>query len=121
MVLGMRGMLLRSQAPIATAPLVSGELALPEPRPGELRVRVRACATCRTDLHVVEGDLPPRRIPLIPGHQAVGRIDALGAGALRFGLGDRVGIAWLRHTFGACGFGPTARANRSAAPGYTGR
>src|SRR5947207_3067081 len=55
MVLGMRGMLLRSQAPIATAPLVSGELALPEPRPGELRVRVRACATCRTDLHVIEG------------------------------------------------------------------
>src|SRR5438093_12996571 len=92
----MRGMLLRSRAPIATAPLVSGELTLPEPGPGELRVRVRACATCRTDLHVIEGDLPLRRLPLVPGHQVVGTVEAPGRGATRFPPGDRVGTARLR-------------------------
>jgi len=111
MVLGMRGMLLRSQAPIATAPLVSGELALPDPGPGELRVRVRACATCRTDLHVIEGDLPPRRLPLVPGHQVVGTVEAPGPGATRFRTGDRVGIAWLRSTCGACRYCRAGREN----------
>src|SRR5262245_46350199 len=74
----MRAMLLRGQAPIAGAPLVAAALPVPEPGPGEVRVRVAACAICRTDLHVIEGDLPPRRMPIVPGHQAVGRVDALG-------------------------------------------
>ena len=113
-------MLLRSQAPIATAPLVSGELALPEPRPGELRVRVRACATCRTDLHVIEGDLPPRRLPLVPGHQVVGTVEAPGPGATRFRTGDRVGIAWLRSTCGACRYCRAGRENLCESSTHTG-
>jgi propanol-preferring alcohol dehydrogenase len=120
MVLGMRGMLLRSQAPIATAPLVSGELALPDPGPGELRVRVRACATCRTDLHVIEGDLPPRRLPLVPGHQVVGTVEAPGPGATRFRTGDRVGIAWLRSTCGACRYCRAGRENLCESSTHTG-
>src|SRR5262245_44151361 len=98
----MRAMRLAGQAPIATSPLVLADVRLPEPGPGEIRVRVAACPTCRTDLHVIEGDLPPRRLPLVPGHQVVGRVDALGAGATRFALGARVGLAWLRQTCETC-------------------
>ena len=96
----MRAMWLETQAPIVSAPLRLVEMAPPEPGPGEIRVRVRACAMCRTDLHVIEGDLPPRRLPLVPGHQAVGVVDALGPNAARFRRGARVGIAWLRSTCG---------------------
>jgi propanol-preferring alcohol dehydrogenase len=116
----MQAMLLRAQAPIATAPLGRTALPTPEPGPGELRVRVRACATCRTDLHVIEGDLAPRRLPLIPGHQAVGEVEALGAGAHRFRRGDRVGIAWLRQTCGTCRFCVAGRENLCEASAYTG-
>jgi alcohol dehydrogenase, propanol-preferring len=116
----MQAMLLRAQAPIATAPLGATALPTPEPGPGELRVRVRACATCRTDLHVIEGDLAPRRLPLIPGHQAVGEVEALGAGAHRFRRGDRVGIAWLRQTCGTCRFCVAGRENLCEASAYTG-
>jgi len=116
----MRAMLLRAQAPIATAPLDATEVPTPEPGPGELRVRVRACATCRTDLHVIEGDLGPRRLPLIPGHQGVGEVEALGAGADRFRRGDRVGIAWLRRTCGTCRRCVAGRENLCEASAYTG-
>ena len=116
----MRGMLLPSQAPIASAPLVAGELPLPEPGRLELRVRVRACATCRTDLHVIEGDLPPRRLPLVPGHQVVGTVEALGPGATRFRSGARVGVAWLRSTCGACRYCAGGRENLCESSTYTG-
>ncbi len=98
----MRAMLLDRPAPIAAKPLRAVELPDPEPGPGELRVAVRACAVCRTDLHVVTGELPPHRSPVIPGHQVVGVVEKLGPGARRFAAGDRVGIAWLRHTDGTC-------------------
>ena len=113
-------MLLPSQAPIASAPLVAGELSLPEPGPSELRVRVRACATCRTDLHVIEGDLPSKRLPLVPGHQVVGTVEALGPGATRFHPGDRAGIAWLRSTCGACRHCGAGRENLCESSTYTG-
>jgi len=116
----MRAMLLRAQAPIGTAPLGATEVPTHDPGPGELRVRVRACATCRTDLHVIEGDLAPRRLPLIPGHQAVGEVEALGTRALRFGRGDRVGIAWLRQTCGTCRSCVAGRENLCEASAYTG-
>jgi propanol-preferring alcohol dehydrogenase len=116
----MRAMRLLSQAPIASAPLTAGELPRPEPGPLELRVRVRACATCRTDLHVIEGDLPPRRLPLVPGHQVVGIVDALGPGATRFRPGARVGVAWLRSTCGTCRYCATGRENLCASSTYTG-
>ena len=110
----MKAMLLRRIAPIDSAPLELVDLPMPEPGPGEVRIRVRCCAVCRTDLHVIEGDLPQQKMPIIPGHQIVGTVDKLGpplaAFARRSGcngdsqLGQRVGVAWLRHTCGQCGF-----------------
>jgi len=116
----MRAMQLRAQASIATSPLEAVDLPVPEPGPGEVRVRVRACATCRTDLHVIEGDLAPRRLPIVPGHQAVGTVEALGPGARRFALGQRVGIPWLRSSCGACAFCLGGRENLCEGSTYTG-
>ena len=83
-------------------PLRLRELAPPAPGPGELRVRVRACAVCRTDLHVVDGELPNPKLPLIPGHEIVGIVEAVGAGVTAAEPGDRVGIPWLGWTCGGC-------------------
>ncbi|MGH7420056.1 MAG: zinc-dependent alcohol dehydrogenase family protein [Candidatus Rokuibacteriota bacterium] len=116
----MKAMLLRAQAPIGGSPLEPAEIATPIPEPGEIRVRVRCCATCRTDLHVIEGDLAPRRLPIVPGHQVVGTVEALGPGARRFGPGDRVGIAWLRSTCGRCAFCAAGRENLCERSAYTG-
>jgi propanol-preferring alcohol dehydrogenase len=84
------------------APLEWTDRPDPQPGPGEIRVQVAACAVCRTDLHVVDGDLPDPKLPIIPGHEIVGRIDALGAGVDGLALGQRVGIPWLGSTCGAC-------------------
>jgi propanol-preferring alcohol dehydrogenase len=116
----MRAMVLGAQAPIATGPLSEAELADPAPDADEVVVRVRACATCRTDLHVIEGDLPPRRLPVVPGHQAVGVVESVGARATRFTRGDRVGIAWLRRTCGACRYCRAGRENLCETSAYTG-
>jgi propanol-preferring alcohol dehydrogenase len=113
-------MLLRRQAPIATRPLAPVEVPDPVPGPGELLVAVTACAICRTDLHVVEGDLPSRRLPVVPGHQAVGRVERAGPGCRRFRPGDRVGIAWLRHTCGQCELCRVGAENLCEASAYTG-
>ena len=86
----------------------------------EIRVRVHVCGICRTDLHVIEGDLPPVRMPIIPGHQVVGVVDALGPECRRFAVGDRVGIAWLRQTDGTCDFCRRGEENLCAASRYTG-
>jgi propanol-preferring alcohol dehydrogenase len=98
----MKALLLTRPAPIETAPLRLTEVADPDPGPGCVRVRVEACGICRTDLHLVEGDLPPVRPEIVPGHQVVGRVERRGAGAGRFSEGSRIGIAWLRHTCGSC-------------------
>ena len=116
----MKAMVLDQQAPVSTAPLALREVHDPSPGPGEVRVRVRACGLCRTDLHVIEGDLPARRLPLIPGHQVVGVVDRIGAGATRFRLGDRIGIAWLRHTCGLCVHCRAGRENLCEAALFTG-
>lgn len=116
----MRAHVLLAQAPIDTAPLVLRDLPDPVPGPGEVRVRVRACGICRTDLHVIEGDLPPVKLPLVPGHQVVGVVDALGPGAARFAVGDRVGIAWLRWTDGDCEFCRRGEENLCPHSRYTG-
>jgi propanol-preferring alcohol dehydrogenase len=116
----MRAMILPRPGPIHSRPLERGELPEPDPRPGEVRVRVHACAICRTDLHVIEGDLPPRRLPLVPGHQVVGTVDRLGAGCGRFRIGDRIGIAWLRGTCGACEACRGGAENLCAGSSYTG-
>ena len=116
----MRAMVLRSQAAVETGPLSPADVPVPEPGLGEVQVRARACGVCRTDIHVVEGDLPARRLPLIPGHQVVGIVDSLGPGASRFRIGDRVGIAWLRSTCGRCRFCLSGRENLCADSTYTG-
>src|SRR5687768_4183556 len=116
----MKAMNLDAQASVASSPLVLREVSNPEPGPGEVRVRVRACGVCRTDLHVIEGDLPPRKLPLIPGHQVVGVVDRLGPGATRFREGDRIGIAWLRHTDGTCAYCRAGRENLCESSLFTG-
>jgi propanol-preferring alcohol dehydrogenase len=98
----MRAMVLSKPGPIDSAPLAMSDLPMPEPGPGEIRVRVQACGICRTDLHVIEAELPPQRPHIVPGHQVVGTVDTRGANAQRFAIGDRVGIAWLRYTCGQC-------------------
>ena len=116
----MKAMVLDRQAPISSSPLELREIAEPEPGPGEIRVRVRACGICRTDLHVIEGDLPARRLPLIPGHQIVGIVDRAGPGTKRFRVGDRIGIAWLRHTCGKCVYCVAGKENLCESSLYTG-
>jgi propanol-preferring alcohol dehydrogenase len=106
--------------PIDDAPLVAVSRDVPDPAAGELRVRVRACGVCRTDLHLAEGDLAPRHARVVPGHEVVGVVDAVGSGATRFALGDRVGIAWLRHTCGVCRWCRSGRENLCVAPRFTG-
>jgi len=98
----MRAMQLEKPGPIESSPLRERELPEPQPGPGEIRVRVQACGICRTDLHVIEAELPPKRPAIVPGHQIAGTVDACGPGATRFKSGDRVGIAWLRYTCGEC-------------------
>jgi propanol-preferring alcohol dehydrogenase len=100
----MKAMVLRQPMPIARRPLTMVEVPDPKPDAGEVLVRVAVCGVCRTDLHVVEGDLPARRSPLIPGHQVVGKVSALGPRCQRFQVGERIGVAWLHRTCGACEF-----------------
>ena len=83
-------------------PLAARDLPEPEPGAGEVLVRVQACGVCRTDLHIADGELPPHRMPVVPGHQAVGTVERLGPRAGRFRVGDRVGVAWLAWTCGDC-------------------
>ena len=97
-------------------PLVLGERPDPEPGPGQVRVRVSVCGVCRTDLHVVEGDLAVHRPHVVPGHEIVGRVDRRGPGAERFSVGERVGIAWLRGTDGSCRFCARGDENLCLAP-----
>jgi len=93
---------------------------MPEPGPGEVQVEVELCGVCRTDLHVVEGDLPVRRPRIIPGHEVVGRVSRLGAGARRFTLGQRVGIAWLHSSCGHCDYCRRDAENLCLSPRFTG-
>jgi len=107
-------------APIDTSPLRLRDVAPPEPTAGEVLVKVRCCAVCRTDLHVIEGDLPRRKLPVIPGHQVVGIVEKVGPGCRRLKVGRRVGIAWLRHTCGRCSFCKTGRENLCEDQRFTG-
>lgn len=112
----MRAMLLEQVG----QPLQLRELPIPEPGAGELRVRVAACGVCRTDLHVVDGELPPAPLPITPGHEIVGYVDALGAGVEGFTLGQRVGVPWLGHTCGHCSHCTHERENLCDTPQFTG-
>src|SRR5215813_1878555 len=107
----MKACVLRSPAPAGDRPLNYVEVKTPIPGPYEVLVRVKACGVCRTDLHVVEGDLPQRLSPVIPGHQAVGQVAMSGSAAAALAVGERVGIAWLRRTCGVCRFCRVGREN----------
>jgi len=116
----MHAMTLSKSAPIESSPLAKTDLPVPLPQPDEVRVKVNCCAICRTDLHIIEGDLPPGKRPVVPGHQVVGLVDELGSGCKHLHRGQRVGIAWLRHTCGKCRFCTTGRENLCESSRYTG-
>ncbi|HEX6247814.1 MAG TPA: zinc-dependent alcohol dehydrogenase family protein [Nocardioidaceae bacterium] len=103
-----------------TGTLTAVDRPVPRPGPGEVLIEVAVCGVCRTDLHVRDGDLPPHRSPVVPGHEVVGRVAAVGDGVARFGVGDRVGIAWLRHTCGECAWCRRGEENLCPHSRYTG-
>lgn len=114
-------MLLERSANVGAGPLRLHDVPVPEPGPGQIRVKVRVCGVCRTDLHIVEGDLPLVKRPIIPGHETVGIVDRTGAGVRSVKDGDRVGIAWLQGTCGQCEFCRNGRENlctRATFSGY---
>jgi len=116
----MKACLLRTPAPVQDNPLAYGELPDPKPGIGQVLVRVRVCGVCRTDLHVIEGELAPKLSPLIPGHQVIGRVHESGPHATRFSKGARVGIAWLHQTDGTCEYCCRGEENLCNAPRFTG-
>ncbi len=116
----MRALVLENAAPIEQAPLREADLPIPQPGPNQVRVKISACALCHTDLHTIEGDLPPHKRPVVPGHQIVGRIDALGTAVRNFHEGDRVGIPWLHSTDGACEYCRAGLENLCPSARFTG-
>jgi propanol-preferring alcohol dehydrogenase len=116
----MKAMVLHEIGDIRSSPLRLIDGPAPEPAAGEVRVKVTCCAICRTDLHVIEGDLPRQVLPIIPGHQIVGIVDAIGPDCRRLTFGLRVGVAWLRHTCGACRYCAAGRENLCQSARFTG-
>ncbi len=113
-------MVLHGPAPIERSPLVLESLPDPEPGPAEILVEVSTCGVCRTDLHVIEGELDPARSRVVPGHQVVGTVAARGSAATRFLVGARVGVAWLHDTCRVCPYCQSGRENLCQAPTFTG-
>jgi propanol-preferring alcohol dehydrogenase len=116
----MKACVLRAPARIESNPLDFSDVPVPQPGPGEVLVRVSCCGVCRTDLHVIEGELPPLISPVIPGHQVIGIVESGGEGSRRFPLGARVGIAWLHHTDGTCEYCRSGAENLCDHPSFTG-
>ena len=116
----MKAWVLTQPAPVETNPLELSDVPVPEPGPDEVLVRVNACGLCRTDLHVVEGELPPKKPGVVPGHQIVGVIEQAGAVATKYPVGTRVGIPWLHKTCGRCAFCMSGRENLCDSPDFTG-
>jgi alcohol dehydrogenase, propanol-preferring len=116
----MKACLLEHPAPIETNPLKYIDVQRPVPAPGQVLIRVSCCAVCRTDLHVVEGELPPRKSPVIPGHQVVGVVEQARESARRFPKGARVGVAWLHHVDGTCPYCRRGQENLCDNPEFTG-
>ena len=106
--------------PMSSHPLLRIERPVPSPATGQVRLRVSVCGVCRTDLHLAEGDLTPRRHRVVPGHEVVGVVDRIGEGCSRFAIGERVGVPWLAHTCGTCRFCVAGRENLCMAPLFTG-
>ena len=111
---------LSKPAPVESRPLAITDVPKPTAADGEVLIKINACGICRTDLHVVEGELPVRRSPVIPGHQIVGTIEGIGEGVSEFSKGDRVGVAWLNRTCGKCRFCLSGRENLCEFAEFTG-
>ena len=116
----MKACVLHSPAPIETNPLQFRDVPAPRPGQGQVLVRVQACGVCRTDLHVIEGELPPRKSPVIPGHQVVGVVEQQGEGSHRYAIGARVGVAWVHHADGVCEYCRRGQENLCDNPTFTG-
>jgi propanol-preferring alcohol dehydrogenase len=116
----MQACALDSPGPVELNPLQCREAPKPSPGPGEILIRVSVCGVCRTDLHVVEGELPPRRSPVVPGHQAIGNIEEQGEGSNRYPLGARVGVPWLHRTDGRCEYCRSGKENLCENAEFTG-
>ena len=116
----MRAAVLHAPAPAHDAPLTIGDVPDPEPAAGEVGLDVAACAVCRTDLQLCEGDLDPRTLPVVPGHQVVGTVRAVGDGVVDVAVGDRVGVAWIASTCGTCRFCRSGRENLCGRARFTG-
>jgi propanol-preferring alcohol dehydrogenase len=116
----MRAMVLSEQKLVSQSPLICQDIDEPVAAEGEVRLKVSVCAVCRTDIHIVEGDLPLHRTPIIPGHQIVGRIDQVGPNITRLRVGQRIGVAWLREVDGSCNFCQRGSENLCLNSRYTG-
>ena len=116
----MRAMVLKQPAPVESSPLTLEDVPEPQPGPGEIVIAISVCGVCRTDLHLVEGELAPVRERIIPGHQVVGRVLRRGRAAERFPEGARVGVTWLHRTCGGCAHCREGRENLCRAPSFTG-
>jgi propanol-preferring alcohol dehydrogenase len=116
----MKAMVLNAPGAVESAPLHYKDVPTPQPRDGEVLIRVEVCGVCRTDLHVVEGELPPRHEHMIPGHEVVGRVAEVGPNAARFRIGDRVGAAWLHRSCGICPYCRRGDENLCVTPQFTG-
>jgi propanol-preferring alcohol dehydrogenase len=116
----LRALVLEQPAPAWRSPLLLRDVPDPRPAAGELRLRVAACGVCRTDLQLAEGDLPARRLPVVPGHQIVGRVEALGEGVAGWTPGERVGVTWLAGTCGRCRHCVRGRENLCESATFTG-
>ena len=116
----MKAMLLKAPRLIEEKPLVMAEVEKPTPGPNEVRLKILTCGICHTDLHVVEGELPPKKMPIIPGHQIVGIVESVGKKVTRFRIGDKAGVAWLNSTCRKCGFCLKGKENLCEKARFTG-
>jgi len=116
----MRAMVLEKTKNIEENPLIFKDVPLPEPAENQIRIRISVCGVCRTDLHIVEGELPPHKLPVIPGHQIVGYVDKIGKDVRNFRIGERVGVPWLYRTCGKCSYCKEGRENLCDNPEFTG-
>lgn len=117
----MKAMILQGPRPAEQNPLTLADWPQPEPAAGQVRLRVQVCGVCHTDLHLTEGEIALPKLPIVPGHQIVGRVDALGEGVTRFALGDRVGVPWLYSTCGVCGYCQRGQENLCDQARFTGQ
>ncbi len=117
----MKAMILRGPRPAEQNPLDLVDWPQPEPAPGQVRLRVQVCGVCHTDLHLAEGEIDLPRLPIVPGHQIVGQVDAVGEGVSRFAVGDRVGVPWLYSTCGVCDYCRSGLENLYNSAWFTGQ